>query len=56
MTTMAMAMDVVDDNDDNKGDNASASLTMSDEGDNRNPNEGKDTCKLTARTTMPAHW
>jgi hypothetical protein len=51
-----MAMDVVDDDDDDEGDNASASLTMSDEGDNHNCNGGKDACKLTATTTMPAHW
>ena len=48
-TTMVttMGMDV----DDDKGNDAS--LTMCDEGDNHNRDDGKDACALTA--TTPAH-
>jgi hypothetical protein len=37
---------------DNKGNDSS--FMTSDEGDNCNHNDSKDTCALTA--TMPAHW
>jgi len=45
-----MAMDVDDDND--KGNNAS--LTMCDERDNHNHDDGEDACTLMA--TTPARW
>jgi hypothetical protein len=45
-----MVTDVNDDNDTGNG----ASLTTSNEGDNRNRNDGKDACAMMA--TMPAHW
>jgi hypothetical protein len=60
MTTIATDNDVDDTgrdddaayNNDNTGNDASS--TTSDEGDNRNHDNGEDACALTA--TMPAHW
>ena len=48
--TTTMAMDIND--NDGKGDDAS--LTMCDEGDNRNRGDSEDSCVSTA--TTPAHW
>jgi hypothetical protein len=50
MPTTTMTTDIKDDDD--KGDDAS--LTKSDEGDNRNRNDIKDACTWMA--TTPAHW
>jgi hypothetical protein len=50
MTTITMAMDVVVDDDECDD----AILTMCDEGDNRNRDDGEDACASMA--TTPAHW
>jgi hypothetical protein len=48
--TMATTMAMDANNNDDKGDDAS--LTMCDEGDNRNHNDSEDSCTLTATTLV----